>query len=349
MATTRREFKLGIVGCGRISQTYIQAIKDCPHCQLVAVMDVRPESVQAAAEAGRNVGAQSECKAFTGLDEFIEGCGADGVIVCSPPSTHREVACKALQVGIHVLCEKPFATRYDDALAMVNAAREADLVLMMASKFRYAEDIIRAKAIVASGMLGTVQFYENKFCSKTDMRQRWNSDPEIAGGGVIIDNGTHSVDIVRYLLGPIRWVNAQEGKRINNLPVEETACLSLVTENEVMGNVNLSWSMTISQEDYIEIYGTEGVLKVGWQSSRYQHLGHQQWVAFGVGYNKIEAFKNQVKNFIESVRGSAQPLISEEEGLASVEVIEAAYQSLKTRNWVQVEGKASCQRHASAM
>jgi predicted dehydrogenase len=333
MAPTRRDFKLGIIGCGRISQSYVQAIMNCPTMRLSAVMDIRDESARSTAQA-------AECRYFTDLETFIRESGVDGAVICAPPNEHRATACALLQAGIHVLCEKPMATSWDDAVAMVNLATEMDLVLMMASKFRYVEDIIRAKAIIASGMLGEIQFYENRFCSKVNMKDRWNSDPQMAGGGVLIDNGTHSVDIVRYLLGPIRMVHAQEGKRIMDLAVEDTTCLSFLTQQNVNGTVYLSWSINIDVGGYINIYGTEGALSIGWKETKYQHNGHPEWVLFGVGYNKVEAFKNQVINFVETVRGSVAPIITMEDALASVEVVEAAYRSLNQQNWQEVEDRS---------
>ena len=330
MMKTRREFKLGLVGCGRISQSYVQAAMTCPTLKLVGVMDTRPE-------AARSTGEVAECRTFTDLESFARESGAEGVIICAPPAEHRPIACTLLQAGMHVLCEKPFSTNWEDAVAMVNTATELDLVLMMASKFRYVEDVIRAKAIITSGMLGEIQFYENRFCGKVNMKDRWNSDPQVGGGGVLIDNGTHSVDIVRYLMGPIGMVHAQEGKRIMQLPVEDTVCLSFLTRQQVNGTVYLSWSINVDSGGYINIYGTDGALSIGWKETKYQHHGHPEWVTFGVGYNKVDAFKNQVLNFVETVRGSAEPVITMEDGLASVKVVEAAYQSMRQQNWQEVE------------
>lgn len=333
MAVTR-EFKMGIVGCGRISQDYVQAIKNLEGVRLVAVMDMRPEAAESTAEA-------AECRPYTDLAKMIDEAELDGALVATPPRMHRDVVMALIERGVHVLCEKPFATTSDDARAMFELAESKDLVAMMASKFRYVEDIVRAKAIITSGMLGDVQFYENRFCSKVNMRGRWNSDPEIGGGGVLIDNGTHSVDIARYLLGPLCRVHAQEGKRMMGLAVDETACLSFATESEVMGSIYLSWSLQIDEGGYINIYGTDGALTIGWQESKYQHHGHPEWVNFGVGYSKIEAFKNQVTNFIGTVRGSARPVISSDDALASVEVIEAAYRSMTDNSWAEVGESAT--------
>lgn len=341
MTTKKREFKLGLIGCGRISQAYVQAIQASPSLKLTAVMDTRSEAARSTAEA-------NDCRMFTDLETFVREGGMEGAIICAPPAEHRPIACELLSHGIHVLCEKPMSPTWSDAVEMVNTATEMDLVLMMASKFRYVEDIIRAKAIITSGMLGEIQFYENRFCSKVNMKDRWNSNPEIAGGGVLIDNGTHSADIVRYLLGPIRKVHAEEGKRIMALPVEDTTCLSFQTQGGVNGTVYLSWSLDINVGGYINIYGTEGALSIGWKEAKYQHHGHDEWVKFGVGYNKVDAFKNQVMNFVDTVRGADEPVITMEDGLASVRVIEAAYRSMHEQNWQEVEERPLIPQHAIA-
>lgn len=338
---TTRQFKFGLVGCGRISQTYVQSIKAIPHAVLTAVMDVRPEAAHAAAEA-------ADCAAFTELEEFAVHSGVDAAIICSPPLQHREIACRLMDEGMHILCEKPIAINRDDVEAMAAKAVEKDRFLMMASKFRYVEDIIRAKAIIASGMLGEIQFYENRFCSKVNMLGRWNADPAIAGGGVLIDNGTHSVDIVRYLLGPVERVFAHDGRRVAGLPVEDTASLSFITENNLVGNIYLSWTVHVDQGGYVNVHGTDGSLSVGWQESKYQHNGHPEWIRFGVGYNKIDAFKGQVVNFMDAIRGVAQPIITMQDAICSVEVIEAAYKSMQERNWTTVEKHSSSPQLAVA-
>lgn len=330
--TNRRQFKLGIIGCGRISQTYFQAIADCPAISLVAVMDTRQDAASSAAEA-------AGCRGFTDLEQFIHESGAEGAIICAPPAFHRPIACALIDHGIHVLCEKPFATSYEDAKTMVELANERDVVLMMASKFRYVEDIVRAKAMVTSGMLGDILFYENSFCSKVSMRDRWNADLQLAGGGVVIDNGTHSVDIARYMIGPIHSVHVFEGKRVMGLPVEDTASLSFTTEDGVMGVIHLSWSINVEQESFINILGTEGKLMVGWKESKYQHNNHPEWISFGVGYNKVHTFKNLVMNFVDTVRGIGHPIISTDDALASVQVIEAAYHSMRNQSHDKIPEK----------
>ena len=113
------------------------------------------------------------------------------------------------------------AVTSEEATLLVDKARQAGLMLMMASKFRYVDEVIKAKDILESGILGEIILFENTFCSRVDMTGRWNSDPSQSGGGVLIDNGSHSVDIARYLLGPIDQIQAEEGKRAQGLEVED--------------------------------------------------------------------------------------------------------------------------------
>ena len=330
MKTANSSFDIALIGCGRISQAYLEAIKQCKNVTLKAVMDSRKDAADAIAEA-------ASCLAFNDIDSLLKNVKVDGAIVCTPPTFHKEISCNLLRNGISVLCEKPLAISVEDGMAMYKTAKENQAILMMASKFRYVEDIIRAKSIIASDMLGKIQFYENRFCSRVNMSERWNIDPRVSGGGVLIDNGPHSLDIVRYLVGPIKKVYAHESGRDKDFPVEDTITLSFVTEKNLMGTIYLSWSIQTKNESYIDVVGTDGAIRVGWEKSLYQYNGHPEWVSFGVGYQKVAAFKNQVKNFVETVRGIANPLITPRAGLASIQLISLAYESLKKGEWVTVK------------
>ncbi len=168
------------------------------------------------------------------------------------------------------------------------------------------------------------------------MTRRWNGDPAVSGGGVLIDNGTHSVDLVRFFLGPIIAVQAIEGRRIQDLPVEDSAQLWLRTRDHVTCTVDLSWSLNKELDTFIQIYGSSGTLRVGWRKSVYKQASNTDWVAFGDGYDKVRAFRNQIRNFCRAVRREEPLVVTPEDALASVRVIEAAYQSMQQDNWVRV-------------
>ncbi len=319
----------GLVGAGAIAQTYAQAFADSAEAKAVAVADVRPAAAEALAE-------RLGCAVFADHTAMLDDGSVDALVVATPPMTHPEICIDAIGRGIPVLCEKPLAVDVASARRMVEAAQKAGVVLTMASKFRYVDDIIRAKSIVASGILGEIILFENTFTSRVDMAHRWNADPSHSGGGVLIDNGTHSVDLIRYFLGPIAEVQAVEGKNVQGLAVEDTVRLFVRSRDGVMGSVDLSWSLNKELESYVNIYGSHGTIQVGWKASRYRQSGSADWVVFGQGYDKLQAFRRKLENFCRAVRGEQRLLIDAKDAIASVEVIEKAYASLKDNRWIAV-------------
>jgi predicted dehydrogenase len=220
---------------------------------------------------------------------------------------------------------------------VVEAGRDHGVHVTMASKFRYVDDVIRAKQIVDSGILGDIILFENAFTARVDMSNRWNSDPLVSGGGVLIDNGTHSVDICRYFLGPLAQVQVMEGKRSQDLKVEDTVRIFVRSESGVIGNIDLSWSINKELNRYISVYGTQGTVFVGWQESKYRQSSSPQWTTFGHGYDKVQAFRSQICNFARAINGDEILLINGDDALASVRVIEAAYDSLRENHWTNVD------------
>lgn len=321
--------RLGLVGVGAISQSYLKATEGCSQVRWVGIADVRTDAAAAAAEIWG-------CPSFASHREMVESVACDAVVVCTPPATHAEIALDLIDRGIHVMCEKPLSTDIASARAICDAARDKGVVMAMASKFRYVDDVIRTKSLIASGVLGDIILLENAFTSSVNMRNRWNADRSISGGGVLIDNGTHSVDITRYLLGPIDRVLAVEGKRSQRLDVEDTATILLHTEGGVHATIDLSWSLNKELDTYIKVFGSNGTVFVGWKESKFRQSSSPEWIVFGNGYDKVAAFRRQVLNFCNNILGLEPLLISREDALASVEVIKAAYDSIEAGQWARV-------------
>ena len=323
------KLRFGLVGAGGIAQAYAQAFRETHLAQLVAVSDVRLDAATAIAQT-------LNAKAYESHLEMVDEHELDAVIVCTPPVSHPDICRDLCQQGVNVLCEKPLAITSDAARRMFEAAEVNGVKLTMASKFRYAEDVVRAKSIVSSGILGDIILFENVFTARVDMSNRWNSKPEIAGGGVLIDNGTHSVDIMRYFFGPVAELQVVEGKRVQNLDVEDTVRMFVKTTCGVMGSIDLSWSMNKEQPAFLSIYGSQGTVLVGWKESKYRRSSDSDWIVFGKGYNKVQAFRGQIDNFSRAIRGDDKMLVDPEDALASVEVIEAAYRALGHAQWEPV-------------
>lgn len=325
------ELRVGLIGAGGIAASYVTVFNHVEGARITAVADVRGRAADAIAEAVRGT-------SYPSHRALLEDADIDAVLVCTPPSTHPEIVLQAMDRGLHVICEKPLAIDVESASKMVEAADRAGVVFTMAAKFRFVDDVIRARQIVGSGILGELIVLENAFASRVDMSRRWNSDPAISGGGVLIDNGTHSVDIVRYFLGPIAEVMAVEGKRIQRLAVEDTASVLLRTPDGVLGTVDLSWSVDRVTDSYLTLYGSEGTISVGWKGARYRQASSPEWVEFGSGYNKITCMGAQLANFVDAIRGDEAIAVTADDAVASVAVVEAAYASLERSDWISVRG-----------
>lgn len=327
-----KKLKFGLVGAGGIAQAYAQAFNQSACCDLVAVTDVRSDAAAALAEmvGGKSFATHSE---LAGLD-------LDAVIIATPPATHADIACFFLDRSIPVLCEKPLCTTSADAERMISAAARSNTLFTMASKFRYCDDVVKAKSIIASGALGEILQFENAFTAKVDMSKRWNSDETLSGGGVLIDNGTHSVDIIRYLLGSIDSVLAVDAGGTQGLAVDENVKLLAKTADGVTASVDLTWGINKELPFFLSIYGSNGTLHVGWRESKYRITSSPDWTVFGTGYDKVASFKGKIENFGNALRGKEDLLITPADAMASVQVIEAAYRSMSEKLWQPVVEKA---------
>jgi predicted dehydrogenase len=326
---SEKRTRFGIVGAGAIAQAYALAFANNPLAEVVAVADERPEASAALA-------AKFDCKAFASHTAMAADSSLDAVLVCTPPKTHPDICVELLERGIPVLCEKPLSIDVAGAQRIIETSRRTGVKMTMASKFRFVDDVVRAKQLVNSGAIGEVVMIENFFTSRVDMTRRWNSDPVVSGGGVFIDNGTHSVDLIRYFVGPLVEIHAVEGKRSQNLPVEETVHVFVRSAAGVLGTVDLSWSINKELESYLRIYGSAGTISVGWKESRYLAPGSREWAVFGKGYDKVQAFRSQIENFSKALRGQQPLLLSAEDALASAYVVEAGYASLRDSRWVPI-------------
>jgi predicted dehydrogenase len=320
----------GLVGTGRIALAYGEAFAKTKNAELVAVADVNMEAAQA-------FGERFSCRAYASHDAMLAHDRVDAVLICAPPLWHEPIAVECMERGYHVLCEKPLAITLDSAHRMVGVARRTGVLFTMASKFRYVPDMVRAHELMTAGLIGDVVLFENSFTSRVAMAGRWNADPAISGGGVLIDNGTHSVDIMRWFLGPVDVVKVVAGRNVQNLPVEDTVHLFAVSKSGVMGNVDLSWSIDKQSENYLRLFGAEGMISVGWRSSAYKRVGDAEWTIFGSGYDKNAAFVSQIETVSATSLGEMPLRVSLTDALASVEVIDAAYAAMQGSEWTPVE------------
>jgi predicted dehydrogenase len=321
---------IGIVGAGGIAKAYADLLPTSTTATCIAVADVNGDAATAMARA-------LGCASFASADELARVEGLEAVVLCTPPVTHGVLAERFADVGVHVLTEKPMAVNRLAAAEMAHTAERAGVVLTMATKFRFCDDVNRAALIASSGRIGDVRLVENAFTSRADMSGRWNADPAISGGGVLVDNGTHSVDLIRHLLGPIAEVLAVETSRPPGFRVDDSARLHVRTEAGVDAHVDLSWSIDKSLPNFLNVYGTLGEIRVGWRESAWRLYG-TDWEVIGSGYAKGPAMGGALDAFCRAVRGEAPLAVTVDDGIAAATCIDAAYESVRRGEWVKLAG-----------
>ncbi len=326
--------RFGLVGAGGIARSYVEVFAGLDDARIVGIADVDQS-------AARRLGGPLGIRVADSIDALIHSVELDAVIVCTPPDSHPHVALAAINAGLGVLCEKPLAIEIAAARRMVASSAAAGTLFTMATKFRFVEDVLAARRLVDQDVIGEIIQLENTFASRVDMRDRWNSDRAVSGGGVLIDNGTHSVDIARYFLGPIHDVLVVERQHTQQLAVEDSVQLLLRTTAGAVATVDLSWSYDNTTDTYLQVYGTEGALAVGWRESAVRENRANEWTPFGEGYDKIRCMRSQVRNFCAALAGTEDLAITPADAIASVQVIAAAYQSLEAGDWVAVDSVRS--------
>ena len=324
--------RLAVVGAGGIARAYGEILGGAHPVPAVAVgvVDVRDDAARSLAEP---LGVPTFASAEALLAELAGGI--DAVVLCTPPNTHAALAATFAAAGVHVLCEKPLAVNRAAAEAMVTTAERAGTLLGMATKFRSCADVRTVVDLIGAGQLGALRLVENAFTSRVDMSNRWNADPAVSGGGVLVDNGTHSVDLLRYLLGPLAEVLAVEVARPATMVVDDVARLHVRAESGVDGSVDLAWSIDKSLADFLRVYGTDGEARVGWRESAWRRYGGD-WQVIGGGYAKHAAMGGALAQFCRAAAGDEPLDVTAAEGVAAALAIDAAYESLRRGGWVKL-------------
>jgi predicted dehydrogenase len=323
--------RIAIVGAGAIAGHYARLmIEDAARFTLVGVADVDPRAREVFASAHPGI------DTFATAAELLAAVRPEAALVATPPVSHEAVSTMLLDHGVHVLCEKPLAIHVPAATRMLHAASQAGRTLMMASKFRYVAAVQEAQRLLHEGVIGDVVTFDNVFCSRVAMTGRWNAEIHLSGGGVWIDAGAHSVDLVRFLIGPVRRVLVTPARRVQAIHVEDTVRVMMEAGHGAMGVADLSWSLHKETDVFFAVHGSKGTLQLGWRTSRYRLADAEDWVTFGEGYDKRLAFAGQLENFAAVVRDLAPPVIRIDDAVESVRVVEAGYRSLRTGRFASV-------------
>jgi len=214
----------GILGCGDVADHKGgPALYNVPGSELVAVM--RRDEAKAAEFARRHHARRH----YGRVDDLLADAEVDAVYVATPPNSHAELTCRAAAAGKHVLCEKPMAMTVAEAQTMIDACAEAGVQLMIAYYRRFWPVALKIREVLGSGVIGTPVFAraqnQSLYRPPEDGSTPWRVDPEVAGGGYLMDIGSHRIDLLVGLLGDVAEVRATVDTMTFDIAVDDSSAL----------------------------------------------------------------------------------------------------------------------------
>ena len=249
--------KFAIVGAGAIAQLRKLALDRMPEAGFAGVFDIDKARAAALAGAGR---------VFDSLDA-LAGSDADVVIISTPPDTHEAIAVTALQAGKHVIVEKPMANTPEACARMIALAKDQGLILTVGFNHRYFPAIKVLRDAVTSGSIGALSHVKGYagHAGLAEFKAQWMYDKDVMGGGALMDNGIHMIDLVRHVMGPVRQVYGKALDKTWGLDrVEDNGYAILTGDNGVIGTIGASWTEWKGYHFYIEAYGTHGMARASY-------------------------------------------------------------------------------------
>jgi len=295
---------------------------------LVATCDPIEERAAQQAEA---VGAQA---CYADYRRVLEREDVDAVDICLPHHLHAPVAIEAARAGKHVLVEKPMCTTLAEAEAMIEAAAQAGVKLMVGQQQRYNPGFIKVKEIVESGAIGEI------FCARADCNQHltrgdWLHSNKEAGGGVVISVAVHKLDLLRWLLGEVRRVAAFQRSALGTMEGEDASVAALEFESGCLGEmVSLYAAKRAPWGEYLILYGTAGVVhNIGGLQVYSEKVGEWSSGFTALRCGEGDDFVNEMAHFIDCIENDEEPLTSGADNRKTIELIAAIYQSAE---WKQV-------------
>ena len=306
-----------IVGCGGIARAHAECVEMTGQDRLAAVADVD-------FSAAESFAARWGGKPFRSVEDLLREVSPDAAIVCTPPNTHREVVSALLGAGVPVLCEKPLAHTVADAEALADLAAATGLPAYVAycHRFNPAARLMRDRA--REGAAGRLHTFRNAFLGfAPHLTTAWRTEPGISGGGCLMDNGSHSIDLQQFIAGPVTDVQARlhfDGPGRGDVAAD----LLTVSEGGAAGLISVSY-VSPRPEARIELIGTEMALAYDYSTGGSAVLAYRpgrepEPVELPAG-SEVR-FVEQYRAFREALQGRPTDLATFDEGLSVSRIID---------------------------
>jgi len=329
----------GIVGCGVIAPWHANAIARVEGARLVAVCDVIPEK---AADLAAKHG---DPRVYTDYHALLADPAVDVVSICTPSGLHAEIAVAAARAGKHALSEKPMDVTLAKADAMIAAHRQAGTTLAVIFQRRTQPLFQYIKRTVESGALGRMvlgdaylkYFRSQEYYDSASWRGTWALD----GGGALMNQGVHCIDLLRWIMGPVDSIFAYAAPLVRKIEVEDTAVAVIRWKNGAFGVLQGTTSVTPGMDHRLEFHGERGSIRVEgeevveWNVPGVDPPGAKPEGEGGSAASDprdigADGHTIQVADLVAAIRERRKPMVSGEDARPAVEVILGVYQSARS-------------------
>lgn len=332
---------VAIIGCGEIGRVRAAAVRRTPGLRLALVCDAVPERAEAVA---REYG----CEGVTDWTRAVRREDLDIVTVSTPNDLHAPVSIAAMEAGKHILCEKPLALNPPECRAMVECAERHRVKLMTGFNYRLYPAVRKARAILDRGEIGELM-YVRSYIGHPGGREfgsPWVLDGAVAGGGTLLDNGSHILDLTRYFLGEVTEVSGYRTRMVWPVePCEDNAFALFRSKEGRVALVHSSWTEWLGYGFRVEVYGTRGYVTAayppmrtlvgrvhagGGRAARRIHLF--PWFQIrerlhGHLWTVRESFAREYAGLVAAIREDREPVPSGYDGLRVLEMAYGVYAS----------------------
>ncbi|WP_320110892.1 Gfo/Idh/MocA family oxidoreductase [Draconibacterium orientale] len=347
-------FNIAILGCGKVAHLHAKAIQNIPNARLSGVWSRTPETAKSFAS-------EYDVEAFTDISKLVSEKKIDLAIVCTPHPFHLEPTLQAAEAGANILVEKPLASTLADSDQMINACKKHGVKLGVISQRRWYESVKRIKNAIDDGKIGKPVFGTVNILGWRDKTyydsDAWRGTWLMEGGGVLVNQAPHQLDILLWYMGEIDEVYGVS-KNLNHpyIEVEDTALAIIKFKNGGIGNIIVSNSTKPGIYGKVHVHGDNGA-SVGVQTDggamfiagmsgileppvndiwtvpgEEQHL--DKWKKEDAAFFQsvdptVYYMKKQIEDFLEALNNNTDPLVSGEEGRKTVELFTAIYRSTR--------------------
>lgn len=344
------KLRFGIIGCGVIGPLHAEAIASLPDAELSAVTDT-------VSERAEKLATKYGARAYTNLDEMLANEKLDVVTVCTPSGMHGEHACRAMRAGCHVIVEKPMDIRLEVIDEMLRVQQERGVKMAVISQHRFDPATQRVRALVEEGAFGrlvlgnaVIPWWRSQaYYDSGDWRGTWHMD----GGGALMNQSIHYIDLLQWMLGPVKSIAAYTGTLAHRMETEDVSTAALRFASGALGTISATTAAYPGLVARLEIMGDKGSALIEGDELSYLYLARDEKEAagdYGSASKTSKAYAQeagssaasnpaalawnshaqQIADMLRAIREDSTPLV---DGLAArrpVEIILGIYESART-------------------